>query len=142
MINVKLTIQNFNKNAFINSLNHHELKLTLIPSVDSQDLSGMEIKGFNSTADIRFISMIQHLREQRIPFSLEWRTEDMAQGGECHFRITPTDEQYLSWNDGQKMVVNIENVREAILEGEIRLFEFLDTAERSFIPWEWADRAA
>lgn len=144
MIKAILTIQQSNRKTFIDSVNQTELDLTIDDPQENHDdgLITMNINGFNSSQDIRLISILNFLRENRMPFSLEWIDLATQDGGEVHYRTSLIDEQYLSWTHGQKNVVDIESVRTAILDGEIRLFELLDRKEQEFTPWEWNTVAA
>ena len=142
MIETLLTLQSANKNLFINSLQSSEIHVTVRDVRSTEQLSTVELVGFNSTNDIRFVTMVAYLKDNRIAFSLEWKCDEINEGGETHFRVTEFDEQFLSWTDCQKHVVDIESVRDALLDGETRLFELLDSTEGKFIPWDWSTQMA
>ena len=44
--------------------------------------------------------------------------------------------------DYEKDVVNIEDVRQAVAQGETAVLELLEASETRFTPWDWNEVAA
>lgn len=101
-----------------------------------------QINGLGCRGDLRLEVIFDHLRQQGISYSYFWYELGCKQGGESHYRSNGKEEQYLSWMDHEKNVVNIEDVRQAITQGDIAVLELLEATENNFTPWDWSEVAA
>ena len=76
------------------------------------------------------------LEQKDIEYSVSW--SDNVDDHEKHFRSNDGEEQCLSWTSKSYKMVNIEDVREAIITGgETAIFELSDRVEKQFeiLPW-------
>lgn len=104
--------------------------------------STLKITNLGASSDLRLESVLSHLQEENISFSYTWNGNKCIPGGEKHYRSNGKDEQFLSWMDYEKNLVGIEDVRNAVAQGDTAILELLDVAENQFIPWDWSDVAA
>ncbi|MFG0449317.1 hypothetical protein [Shewanella sp. YQ_9] len=111
-------------------------------SDDSEGITKLQIGGINCRGDLRLEVILDHLRQQGISYSYYWQEHNCNQGGESHYRSNGKEDQHLSWMDYEKDVVNIEDVRQAVAQGETAVLELLEASETRFTPWDWKEVAA
>ncbi|QFT57057.1 hypothetical protein [Microbulbifer sp. THAF38] len=119
-----------------------EIEVTNRFLIDCEGTTKLQISGMDRRGDFRLEMILEHLRQQDISYSYYWREPICKSGGEFHFRSNGTDVQHLSWMDHEKDVVNIEDVRQALAQGETAVLELLESLENRFTPWDWQEVAA
>lgn len=119
-----------------------EMEVNSQVSGDYEGTSKLQISGMVCRGDLRLEVILDHLRQEGISYSYYWREPKCKNGGESHYRSNGTDDQHLSWMDYEKDVVNIEDVRQAVSQGETAVLELLEASESRFTPWDWQEVAA
>lgn len=102
----------------------------------------LDVNGVGSQSDMRLEVVLDYLRQNNISYSYIWREMGTGQGGEVHYRSNGKAVQYLSWMDYEKNVVDIEEVRQAVAQGDTAVMELLEVTENRFTPWDWSEVAA
>ena len=97
----------------------------------------IQINDLDSRSDIRLEDVLKHLRQHEISYSYIWHEHYGNQSGETHYRSNGLATQHLSWMDYEKNVVSIEDVRQAVTQGDTAVLDLLDVTENQFTPWEW-----
>ena len=93
----------------------------------------------DETAMPDVLHVLTKLKTMNISYSYMWHEKDEVMGGEKHFRYDGANTQHLSWCDNERSTVNIESVRNAILQGDTCVLELLDQVEQEFLPWAWGN---
>lgn len=119
-----------------------DIEISKQESSKAQDTVTLHISGIGCRGDLRLEVILDHLRQQGISYSYVWREPNCNQRGECHYRSNGKEEQYLSWMDYEKNVVNIEEVRQAVAQGDNAILELLEATENQYTPWGWSEVAA
>lgn len=123
-------------------LAENEIEVLSRESDLSNSTINMKIAGVTCPDDLRFELVLEHLRLQSISYSHYWEENDSNQGGERHYRSNGNEDQHLSFLNSEKAMVNIEDVREAMTQGETAVLELLEATGNRFAPWDWDEVAA
>ncbi|WP_444928278.1 hypothetical protein ACJJI4_23910 (plasmid) [Microbulbifer sp. TRSA002] len=111
-------------------------------SSDYEGTSKILVSGKVCLGDLHLEVVLDNLRQHGISYSYYWREPKCKYGGESHYRSNGKYDQHLSWMDHEKNMVNIEDVRQAVAQGEIAVLELLETMESRFTPLDWQEVAA
>lgn len=103
--------------------------------------STLLLSGMVCRDDLRLEVILDHLRQHGISYSYFWQEPKCESGGESHYRSNGTEDQHLSWMNHEKDVVNIEDVRQAVAQGETAVLDLLEALESRFTPWDWHEVA-
>lgn len=119
-----------------------EIEISKMVADNQNGTVNFQINGVNSRGDLRLEVIFDHFRQHGISYSYIWHEPGCKLGGERHYRSNGKEEQYLTWMDYEKNVVNIEDVRQAIAQGDTAVLELLEVTENNFTPWDWSEVAA
>ncbi|MCG8612237.1 MAG: hypothetical protein MI864_17075 [Pseudomonadales bacterium] len=119
-----------------------DIEINVLEVIQDNDTVVCQVDELGPHNDLRLNVIFDHLRQQGVSYSYFWHDPSCKQGGESHYRSNGQEEQYLSWMDYEKNVVSIEDVRQAITQGDIAVLELLEVTENNFTPWDWSEVAA